>query len=69
VSEPSPRQSAEHGPHGLWDTVEALYRPVDRCRETDPDRFGLSVTASGVHRFWLDSPETVWWSDPAEADV
>ena len=59
----------QYGPHRLWDTVEALYRRWTDAGKPTQDRFGLSVTASGVHRFWLDSPETVWWSDPADDDV
>lgn len=59
----------QYGPHLLWDVVERLYRRWTDAGKPTRDRFGLSVTTSGVHRFWLDSPETVWWTDPADADV
>ena len=29
---------------------------------------GLTVTVSGVHRFWLDSPDTIWWTDPPQTN-
>ena len=59
----------QHGPRRLWDVVEALYRRWIDAGKPTRERVGLSVTASGVHRFWLDSPEAVWWSDPADDDV
>jgi hypothetical protein len=26
------------------------------------DRFGLTVTGAGEHRFWLDDPHDIWWT-------
>jgi len=49
----------QYGPHRLWDVVEGLYRRWTDAGKPTRDRFGLSMTTSGVHRFWLDTPETV----------
>jgi len=46
----------QYGPRRLWDEVETLHQRWTEAGKPIRDRFGLTVTASGTHRFWLDSP-------------
>jgi protein-L-isoaspartate O-methyltransferase len=50
----------QHGPRRLWDEVEAAYRWWQDADMPGPARFGLTVTADGEHRAWLDNPEESW---------
>ena len=61
----------QHGPQRLWDEIERMHHRWTDAGKPTRDRFGVTVTVSGVHRFWLDSPDTIWWTDPPanELDV
>jgi protein-L-isoaspartate(D-aspartate) O-methyltransferase len=57
------QQVEQYGPRDLWDEIETVY---DRWRDAGApsrDRLGLTVTDTGAHRFWLDSPDAVMWDD------
>ncbi|WP_431959402.1 methyltransferase domain-containing protein [Actinacidiphila sp. bgisy160] len=47
----------EYGPRRLWDEVAAAWAWWDGHERPDFDRFGLTVSPDGVHRYWLDIPE------------
>lgn len=47
----------QYGPRRLWDEAEAAYVDWLRAGRPGPDRLGLTVTANGDHRFWLDTPD------------
>ncbi|ROT32391.1 ATP-grasp peptide maturase system methyltransferase [Micromonospora sp. HM5-17] len=56
-------QVEQYGPREVWDEIETVF---DRwCDAGSPtrDRLGLTVTDTGAHRFWLDSPNAVVWDD------
>jgi methyltransferase of ATP-grasp peptide maturase system len=59
------QQVEQHGPRDLWDEVEAGYDWWCDAAAPSRDRLGLTVTNTGAHRFWLDSPDTVVWTDTA----
>ncbi|MEU2118656.1 methyltransferase domain-containing protein [Streptomyces sp. NPDC016459] len=46
----------QHGPRRLWDEVQAAYAWWTWHSRPGPERFGLTVTATGETR-WLDTPE------------
>lgn len=50
---------AQSGPRDLWDEVTAAHAWWRRQGEPGLDRFGLTVTAAGEHRVWLDEPDQV----------
>ena len=54
---------AQHGAHQLWDDVERLHQRWRDTGKPPRQRFGLTVTESGVHRFWLDDAGDTWWTD------
>ncbi|MGW2353763.1 ATP-grasp peptide maturase system methyltransferase [Actinacidiphila glaucinigra] len=45
------------GPARLWDDVESLIARWREAGAPDLEGFGLTVTADGEHRYWLDSPD------------
>ncbi|MET9932618.1 MULTISPECIES: hypothetical protein [unclassified Streptomyces] len=45
----------QHGPRRLWDETEAAYAWWTSHDRPGPERFGLTVTATGETR-WLDDP-------------
>lgn len=45
------------GPRRLWDEIEAVHREWVRHGRPARDRFGLTVTADGGWRVWLDDPD------------
>ncbi|MEU8773361.1 methyltransferase domain-containing protein [Streptomyces sp. NPDC048606] len=47
----------EYGPRRLWSEVEAAYRWWNLSGEPSPERFGMTITAGGEHRAWLDAPD------------
>jgi protein-L-isoaspartate(D-aspartate) O-methyltransferase len=55
----------QHGTRRLWSEVERLHQRWCETGKPPRQRFGLTVTSSGVHRFWLDDPSDTWWSHPA----
>lgn len=55
---------SQHGARRLWDEVEEVHLQWRRSGEPSRERLGLSVTGSGEHRFWLDTPQHVWWTQP-----
>lgn len=48
------------GQRRLWDEVVTAYRWWEEKGRPGHDRFGLTVTADGQHRAWLDDPEQSW---------
>ncbi|GAA3488787.1 methyltransferase domain-containing protein [Streptomyces cremeus] len=46
----------QHGSRPLWDLVEAAHAWWRGAGSPGPERFGLTVTADGSHRVWLDAP-------------
>ncbi|MGH3803516.1 MAG: methyltransferase domain-containing protein [Pseudonocardiaceae bacterium] len=45
------------GPRPIWDEVERAAAAWDALGRPARHRFGLTATADGEHRFWLDSPD------------
>ncbi|MFJ5218746.1 ATP-grasp peptide maturase system methyltransferase [Streptomyces sp. NPDC088354] len=45
------------GPARLWDDIEKHITQWQGAGAPGLDRFGLTVTPGGEHRFWLDTPE------------
>lgn len=50
----------QSGPRRLWDEVETAYLWWVRQDRPGHDRFGLTVTADGEQRAWLNDPEQSW---------
>ncbi|AOS65603.1 methyltransferase domain-containing protein [Actinoalloteichus hymeniacidonis] len=50
----------EHGPRRLWSELGMLAARWERAGRPSPTRFGLSVTADGDHRLWLDRADAVF---------
>jgi methyltransferase of ATP-grasp peptide maturase system len=50
----------QHGARRLWDEVEDTHRRWREAGSPSRERFGLTVTPSGEHVLWLDSPRRVW---------
>ncbi|MFJ6729970.1 methyltransferase domain-containing protein [Streptomyces sp. NPDC091281] len=48
------------GPRRLWDEVSDALRWWKAAGAPGHDRFGLTVTATGEHLAWLDSPDESW---------
>jgi len=53
---------AQHGARRLWDELERLHQRWIQAGQPARQRFGLSVTDTGEHRFWLDDPGAHWWT-------
>jgi len=53
----------QHGPRHLWNEVENAYRLWEHSDAPARDRLGLTVDSDGVHRFWLDTPQEVLWTE------
>ncbi len=53
----------QYGPRNLWDEVEAAYDRWGATGQPRRDRLGLTVTGTGEHQFWLDSPDATQWVD------
>lgn len=51
------REVRQGGPVELWGRVEAAYETWEALGRPDWDRLGLTVTANGHHRVWLDEPD------------
>ncbi|MEV5703989.1 methyltransferase domain-containing protein [Actinoallomurus sp. NPDC052274] len=47
----------QYGPRRLWDEAEAAYLGWLRAGRPGLERLGITVTAGGDQRFWLDSPD------------
>lgn len=45
------------GPRRLWNEMQAAHRWWTEQGRPGPDRFGLTATATGEQRLWLDGPE------------
>jgi protein-L-isoaspartate(D-aspartate) O-methyltransferase len=54
---------SQHGNRRLWDELEDLHRQWTRYGQPTRERAGLTVTASGQRRFWIDTPDRIWWQD------
>lgn len=50
----------QSGSRRLWNEVEAALGWWQAAGEPGHERLGLTVTADGTHRAWLDSPENSW---------
>lgn len=50
----------QSGPRKLWNEVSEALRWWEDADRPGYERFGLSVTADGEHRAWLDSPHHTW---------
>jgi len=53
---------AQHGGRRLWDELERLHHRWCQAGQPARHRYGLTVTDTGEHRFWLDDPREVWWT-------
>ena len=53
----------QYGPRRLWDEIERTHGQWNAAGQPTRDRLGLTVTATGEHRFWVDNPENVMWVD------
>ncbi len=53
---------AQHGARLLWDKVEELYQRWSGAGMPTRDRYGLTVTGSGEHRYWFEDASDVWWT-------
>ncbi|RNL83233.1 hypothetical protein [Halostreptopolyspora alba] len=49
----------QYGQRNLWDEVEAAYLRWLDLGSPAAERFGLTVTAEGEHRVWVDEPGRV----------
>ncbi len=59
------REVSQNGPVNLWNEFEAIHRMWDGLGRPGWDRLGLTVTADGLHRVWLDNPDgDVGWVLP-----
>jgi methyltransferase of ATP-grasp peptide maturase system len=59
------REVHQRGPALLWDAFEATHEYWDSLGRPNWDRLGLTVTADGRHRVWLDEPDSkVRWTLP-----
>ncbi|GAA0509432.1 hypothetical protein GCM10011581_43310 [Saccharopolyspora subtropica] len=47
------------GPRHLWSEVDDAYRGWISAGRPTPDQYGLTTTADGAHRVWLDEPSNV----------
>lgn len=54
-------RAEQAGPRSLWDEVEAAQEEWRSLGGPGPDRFGLTVSADGRHRVWLDTPDGAGW--------
>jgi methyltransferase of ATP-grasp peptide maturase system len=45
------------GPHRIWDDVERAAAVWNSLGRPACQRFGLTATVAGKHRYWLDSPD------------
>lgn len=45
------------GPHRMWDDVERAAAAWTSLGRPTRQRFGLTATVDGKHRYWLDNPE------------
>ena len=52
----------QHGARRLWREVERLHQRWCESGKPLRHRFGLTVTESGMHRFWLDDAGGTWWT-------
>ena len=57
---------SQHGSRRLWDELEDLHQQWTRLGQPARHRLGLTVTTTGEHQFWLDTPDRTWWSHPTE---
>ncbi|MGX7825529.1 methyltransferase domain-containing protein [Actinokineospora sp. 24-640] len=53
---PGEREVRQHGPTRIWDAFEAAHQAWDALGKPAWDRFGMTVTAEGGQRVWLDDP-------------
>ncbi|WP_431726937.1 ATP-grasp peptide maturase system methyltransferase [Verrucosispora sp. TAA-831] len=56
-------QVEQYGQRDLWDEIESVFDWWRDAGAPTRDRLGLTVTDTGEHRFWLDSPDAVVWDD------
>lgn len=54
----------QYGQRCLWDEVESAFLYWLRLGNPGPDRFGLTVTAEGDHRLWVDEPSRALMRGP-----
>ena len=64
------REVREGGPLAIWTAFEAVHGEWETLGRPGWDRLGLTVTANGRHRVWLDSPDGApAWDLPPDAAV
>lgn len=51
---------SQRGARRLWDELEGAHRRWTGVGKPSRERFGLTVTESGEHVFWLDTPRQAW---------
>lgn len=56
----APHAVAESGPRNLWAELTDAYSWWESHRRPALNRLGLTVTAGGEHRAWLDDPGNAW---------
>ncbi|WP_416973305.1 methyltransferase domain-containing protein [Streptomyces sp. 4F14] len=54
----------QSGPRSLWEEVVESLRWWQENSEPGYDRLGLTVTSSGTHQAWLDTPDDAWQLTP-----
>ncbi|MCP2167312.1 methyltransferase domain-containing protein [Goodfellowiella coeruleoviolacea] len=47
----------ESGPRSLWSELAPILETWEQAGRPEAERYGLTVTASGEHRLWLDDPD------------
>jgi protein-L-isoaspartate O-methyltransferase len=61
------RQVTQRGPRRIWDQIETAHHHWHNAGQPTRDRIGVSITAHGAHRYWLDTPNTPLWTQPRPA--
>jgi len=54
---------SQHGPRRIWDEIETAHHHWTTTGRPRRDRIGVTITATGTQRFWLDTPNTPLWTD------
>lgn len=55
---------AQGGPRHVWAAIEQAWREWERFGRPGPERYGVTVTSDGLHKFWIDHPEQAVYTDP-----
>lgn len=64
VADENGRSVAQHGPHRLWDELEAAHRDWESLGRPPREAFGLTVSPDGRHTLWCGDPGRSEWELP-----